>query len=80
MTHFPWLPEIRAVAHDVQVAARGRPRDLAAVAVTVPPEVDPRIIANVLAEVLQHNGMANVTVSTVVAPGPVTILTLEFNR
>ncbi len=80
MTPPLWLPEVRSLAEDVGVVARGRLGALAAVTISVPPPADPNAVATDLAEQLNRLGMPSVTIHTHTAPGPASILTIEFHR
>lgn len=80
MTVIPWMPEVGALARAVGFAARGRHNALAAVSLSLPPRLDaPTFVAEFHAH-LRAMGVPEVSVITHRAPGPASILAIEFHR
>lgn len=80
MTVTPWMPEVGALARAVGVAARGRAAALAAVSVSLPPELDASAFVSAFLAHLRAMGVVDVAVATHRADGPASILSLEFHR
>jgi hypothetical protein len=75
-----WTHQIEELATSALVLARSRAGRIAAVTVGVPPGTSPELVVQHLRERLATYGYPALEVSTLSSPGPLRILTAEFER